>query len=60
MGVGGGGVLNYTDIFSSRLYSFIFVCFCIVLEHSPFSLSTGSQLIEISIEDTGNQPPLDY
>ena len=35
-GGGSGGGLNYTDIFSSRLYSFIFVCFCIVLEHSPF------------------------
>ena len=54
-----GGGLNYTDIFfSSRLYSFVFVCFCFVLEHSPFfSLSTGSQLIGISIEDTGNPPP---
>ena len=25
-----------------------------------FSLSTGSQLIEIGIGDTGNQPPLEY
>ena len=58
MGVGGGG-LNYTDIFFKPTL-FIFFFFFFVLEHSPFfSLSTGSQLIEISIEDTGT-PPVDY
>ena len=56
-----GGGLNYTDIFFKPtlfIYFCLFFCFCFVLEHSLFfSLSTGSQLIEISIEDTGTPPP---
>ena len=39
----------------------LFIYFCLFLfctrAFTFFSLSTGSQLIEISIEDTGNPPP---
>ena len=71
-GVGGGGGSKLHGYFFQAdfihvIHLFLFVCFfcfCFVLEHSfIFSLSTGSQLIEISIEDTGDPPPpwiIDY
>ena len=59
---GGGSKLHeyffQADFF--HLFWFVFVLYLNI--HIFFSLSTGSQLIEISIEDTGNPPPwiIDY
>ena len=50
--------LNYTDIFFKPTL-FIYICLFLFRTRAftLFSLYTGSQLIEISNEDTGNRPP---
>ena len=63
MSVGGGSkVLKYTDIFfqADFIHLFNFVCFCLVLEHSPFFHYLLVPSLLKSVLKIQVAPPLDY